>query len=540
MCTCAAQSRTLQEYKIKIPVSASTTWRWMQALSIYRDKFRQSYYNDKHNDPVVLEDRALYVQVMDKLALRQPLWLQLQMHEYWNIKDRMPSDALLVHHYHHEGAPMVEVHVDLDDSFDQQRAELPLGGCFSVRFPGGKPSNTAIRVPPSEMPYPGAGLAPQPALPQTEMGGDNLAASNADKPSLPSEAQIKKMKVADLQQHLRALGLSTTGLKAVLIDRLRSAVNQAQPEAQSTEEARASEESEPEEWRVKKILDRRKSTNIVDEVPYDVVEYCVQWDYPDPDNPSEDEVTWEVESNLTNSHEAIFEFLATQPKEPGCAFGHLQGVCRCALPLVHVGQDESIFKAFQKSSYQWVVQGVRGLRKKTDGPGEMVSGFKDELRGFGHPISQEELSMLNAFRKARGREPLTTSPSVRFLSYGKSKDGYWTYEHFSEQVEDVLDMYECLYPNAQVLLEVDWSSGHAKHREDALNVAAMSVNFGGKQSIPHPSKLEEGCLGEGATLKVGDLQFFYFRSAEERRDAGAVDGKPDPPPFYKPDRLACT
>lgn len=145
------------------------------------------------------------------------------------------------------------------------------------------------------------------------------------------------------------------------------------------------------------------------------------------------------------------------------------------------------------------------------------------------------MQLLNAFRKARGRPPLNASPAVRFLSYGKNKDGYWTYENFAEQVTDVLDMYESLYPNAQVLVEVDWSSGHSKHRDDALNVLSMSVNFGGKQSIPHPSMMEEGCLGEGAMLKVGELQYFHFRSAQERRDAGATDGEPDPPPFYKPD-----
>ena len=63
-------------------------------------------------------------------------------------------------------------------------------------------------------------------------------------------------------------------------------------------------------------------------------------------------------------------------------FGHVQGVCRCQRPLIHTGQarasaraspksrrvhailnpfsceqDESIFKAYQKSSYQWVVHG---------------------------------------------------------------------------------------------------------------------------------------------------------------------------------------
>lgn len=212
----------------------------------------------------------------------------------------------------------------------------------------------------------------------------------------------------------------------------------------------------------------------------------------------------------------------------------MQSVCRCALPLIHCGQDESIFKAYQKSAYQYVVQGVRGLRKKTDGPGEMVSGFKDELRGFGHPLTAEELTTLNAFRSARGRDPLTSSPAVRFLSYGKNKDGYWKYENFAEQVEDVLDMYESLYPTAQVLVEVDWSSGHSKHREDALTVSSMSVTYGGKQSIPHASKMVEGCLGESATLREGEIQYFYFRSAEERRDAGATDGQPDAPPFYKP------
>lgn len=90
------------------------------------------------------------------------------------------------------------------------------------------------------------------------------------------------------------------------------------------------------------------------------------------------------------------------------------------------------------SSFQWVVKGIRGLRKKTDGPGEMVSGFKDELRGFGVPITAAELATVNAYRKVLGRaDPLGGSPAVRFLTYGKNKDGYWTYEHFAEQVRAI-------------------------------------------------------------------------------------------------------
>lgn len=532
------QSSTLKEYNMKLPISRATTWRWMQSASIYRDKYKQSYYNDKHQDPQVVADRARYIQVMDNLMLRQPLWLQLSMHEFWVKKDRMPADGLLVHHYDLDGVPMVEVHVDLDDAFDAQRAALPLGGNFSVRFPGKTPSSTALRTPPACLPSPGAGTEPE-AEPcngeDTPTPNHATDASSAphSKP-LPSVAAVKKMKKADLINHLQAFGLPTTGLKDELCARLLDAVQAKE----ATTAARTSDDDdgeEEEEWKVKKIIGRRTVTNIVDSLSFDVIEYQVQWDFPDESDPSKDEVTWEAESNLTNAVEALHEFLASQPKQAGCAFGHLQGGCRCALPLIHAGQDESIFKAYQKSAYQWVVNGVRGLRKKTDGPGEMVSGFKDELRGFGHPLTHDELQILNAFRKARGRKALSTSPAVRFLSYGKNKEGYWTYEHFREQVEDILDMYESLYPNAQVLVEVDWSSGHSKHREDALNVSTMGVNFGGKQLIPHPSKMEDGCLGEGASLKIGELQYFYFRSAEERRSDGATDGKPDPPPFYKPD-----
>ena len=119
-----------------------------------------------------------------------------------------------------------------------------------------------------------------------------------------------------------------------------------------------------------------------------VVEYLVQYDWIDPDTGEEEEPSWQPEAHLANAHEALHEFLASQPKAQGCKHNHLAGSCRCGQQLIHSGQDESIFKAYQKSNYQYVVNGVRGLRKKGDGPGEMVSGFKDELRGFGHPLTQ--------------------------------------------------------------------------------------------------------------------------------------------------------
>ncbi|CAN0586689.1 unnamed protein product, partial [Laminaria digitata] len=52
-----------------------------------------------------------------------------------------------------------------------------------------------------------------------------------------------------------------------------------------------------------------------------------------------------------------------------CEYSHDPDVCRCHKPVYHTGQDESIYKAFAREGNEWVIRGVRGLRKKTEGPG---------------------------------------------------------------------------------------------------------------------------------------------------------------------------
>ena len=64
-------------------------------------------------------------------------------------------------------------------------------------------------------------------------------------------------------------------------------------------------------------------------------------------------------------------------------------------------------------------------------------------------------------------------------------------------------------------IEVDLSSGHSAHRAGALNIKS-----GGMQSVPRPSKMTESCLGLGALLKPGELQYFEFREG-------------DPPPKFE-------
>ena len=131
--------------------------------------------------------------------------------------------------------------------------------------------------------------------------------------------------------------------------------------------------------------------------------------------------------------------------------------------MYHVGQDESAYKAYAREGTEWVILGVRGLRKKTDGPGEIVSAFQDEKRGFRLPLSEDELAAVNEFRQREGRTALQATPGTRFLLPGKNRKGYWGFAEFEERVIDVMDCFEVLELNEQITIEVDHSAGHAKY-----------------------------------------------------------------------------
>eukprot|EP00732_Lithocolla_globosa_P001261 Lithocolla_globosa_v1_NODE_597_length_3629_cov_4.882205.p1 type:complete len:792 gc:universal NODE_597_length_3629_cov_4.882205:2932-557(-) len=222
------------------------------------------------------------------------------------------------------------------------------------------------------------------------------------------------------------------------------------------------------------------------------------------------------------------------PLDAPCEYDRPPETCRCHQPAYHIGQDESIFKAYLKSSKEWVLQGVRSMNKKSDGPGEMVSAFQDEIRGFGLPMTPEELFGFNQWRKARGKAPVQDSPGLRFLLYGKDKEGYWNNEKMKIQVEDVMDAIEYLYDDKQQIIEVDWSSGHAMHKPDGLHVSNMNVSYGGKQKKLRESIVTQDCLGNSKAimtwhgrqidlkLQPGDVQSMIFKEG-------------DPPPWYFPD-----
>lgn len=224
-----------------------------------------------------------------------------------------------------------------------------------------------------------------------------------------------------------------------------------------------------------------------------------------------------------------------------CKHRHDASVCKCHLPVYHIGQDEAVFKQYALPSKSWTVNRKRKLRPKSEGQGVMVSAIVDEWRGFGLPMTQDEINLVNDVREreaARTRSLLRAkikdgdSPGLIFFQYGngRGKEGYWDGVKFQEQCTDFMDVIEILYPNMQILLEVDHSSGHLKEQSDGLMVNAMGLRWGGKTVPKRDSLIEEGCLGEtpptinGKQLTVGMIQKMIFEEG-------------DPPPFNDPKAL---
>ena len=245
-----------------------------QECSIHRSTYEQSYYNDKHQDPLVVAERGVYITEMDEHMLRQPLWLQLTSAEFEPLQARMPPPGLLVHRYVvHEwskGYPfaheMVEVHVDLDDSFDARRAALPLGGNFSVRWPFGlRPSPSALRPPPADLPHPGADLSPPPPPPAAS---NEPAATATTDPAAGAavateRAHLKGLKVPQLKELLRARNLPLGGKKDELIERLLVATATSETSERPGDAESESGSDDGEQYKVTKILDRRVVEKLV-------------------------------------------------------------------------------------------------------------------------------------------------------------------------------------------------------------------------------------------------------------------------------------
>ena len=111
-------------------------------------------------------------------------------------------------------------------------------------------------------------------------------------------------------------------------------------------------------------------------------------------------------------------------------------------------------------------------------------------------------------RGKKEKDPLTSNPFVVEFEYGAQNKGYWTYEHFVLQCEDVVDCLTVLHPELYLHFCVDHSCGHDRQRYDGLECSKMNKGYGGKKRVPHPSVIaSDDYLGpHPKTLNVGDTK----------------------------------
>ena len=204
-------------------------------------------------------------------------------------------------------------------------------------------------------------------------------------------------------------------------------------------------------------------------------------------------------------------------------------------PLIIFGHDECIYKQYLLTKKAWTLpSGEKQLVPKDEGQGIMISALQSREFGFGLPLTEEQLKVVNdarvgehykdaeAAKKYKGgtlKGKLHTSPFIVEFEYGASNEGYWNYERMVLQLEDCIDVVKILWPQYDYLFLFDHSCGHDKQRADGLNAENMLRGYGGKQALLRDTTIEqeEGCLGPkiGRTLNVGDVQSFIFKPTDE-------------------------
>ena len=181
-------------------------------------------------------------------------------------------------------------------------------------------------------------------------------------------------------------------------------------------------------------------------------------------------------------------------------------------PIILFGQDECIFKQYAFTKKTWTLpDGTKPLIPKDEGQGVMLSSFVSREFGYGMELSDSVLALINRYREntnysdcdaaiqRNGRAKknlLTQSPFIKELEYGANKEGYWTYECMSLQLEDCIDCMNVLYPQFDVVFLFDHSNGHDRLQPNGLSTTKIRKNFGGKQPKMRSSILtDKNCFG---------------------------------------------
>lgn len=180
-------------------------------------------------------------------------------------------------------------------------------------------------------------------------------------------------------------------------------------------------------------------------------------------------------------------------------------------PVIFVYHDEASAKTNDEQRSYWASDWAQVLRKKNDGANFMVSDFIDSFSGYVNLTDDQfnaakvkaaadtaspclltrmaAASMMPEQPKARvlfatGRggdecEEANTDHGVTGSKWCNAK-GYWDNRSMVRHVNLLIRIFNIKYPNHEMVLVVDNSSGHYAVGDAGLSPSAMNLNPGGK------------------------------------------------------------
>jgi hypothetical protein len=159
----------------------------------------------------------------------------------------------------------------------------------------------------------------------------------------------------------------------------------------------------------------------------------------------------------------------------------------------------------------------------------MISAFQSSRFGFTFDLTPDLFQEVNSTRQGKSyedsnaaigkrgnaaKQPLTSTPFVIEFKYGANNNGYWAYEHMVLQLEDCIDVLQCLYPQYDVLFKFDHSCGHNRQCKDGLNVEKIWRQT--KQTTYLLNTARKGYLGQlPRILNPVDVQSMVFLPGDE-------------------------
>ena len=140
--------------------------------------------------------------------------------------------------------------------------------------------------------------------------------------------------------------------------------------------------------------------------------------------------------------------------------------------------DESAYNTTKDTPVLWGGKGKLPIKPKGKGPYMMVSEFIEEKDGY-LALSDQQYEL----EEANSSDDVEKS-ALAVLEIRENFEGYWTGEHFMEQLTKVVKVTKVKYPISQGYHHIwcfDHSYNHTAFAEDALITSKMNKDPGGKQ-----------------------------------------------------------